>query len=73
MTDNNIINKKFLDSASNETRNMILDTIANHYGISREDAYEELIDDEAEHLLDYVTGNERAETSVIMQKLGFYM
>jgi predicted nucleic acid-binding protein len=53
-----------------QTKNEILDNIANHYGISRQDALSEVTDDEAEHLLDYVTGATRSATSALMQRHG---
>ena len=53
-----------------KTRALILDNIAEHYGITREAALEEVTHDEAEHLLDYVTGPERAATHLFMQRAG---
>lgn len=61
----------FLAAIDAKTKNMILVNIANHYGITTEEAYEEVTDEEAEHLLDYVTGPERMATSALMQKHGF--
>jgi len=63
-------NKAFLNATDAKTRAMILANIANNYGITSADAFEEVTDDEAEHLLDYVTGAERAATSVLMQLHG---
>lgn len=62
--------KRFLDSLDSRTRAEILDNVANHYGITREAAYEEVTDDEAESLLDYVTGPQRAATSLLMKRKG---
>lgn len=53
-----------------KTRDTILVNIANHYGITDVEAFEEVTDEGAENLLDYVTGAERAATSVLMQKYG---
>lgn len=61
----------FLNKINAKTKTLILENIANHYGISINEAYDEVTDEEAEHLLDYVTGSERAATSVLMQKHGF--
>ncbi|AHJ13114.1 hypothetical protein [Sulfurospirillum multivorans] len=61
-------NKLFLDAIDGETKAKVLANIANHYGISNEKAYEEVTDNEAEHLLDYVTGRERTATHVLMQR-----
>jgi len=58
----------FLETISKTAKNLILDNIANHYGISRDEAFEEVVDDEAEHLLEYVTGVERNATLILMKK-----
>lgn len=62
--------KKFLEVIDAKVREAILGNIASHYGITAQEAFEEVTDPEAEHLLDYVTGPERAATSVLMQKYG---
>ena len=59
---------KVIDEKSKTT---ILENIARHYGITLEEALEEVTADDAENLLDYVTGQERAATSCLMQKYGF--
>lgn len=61
---------QFLASVTPETKNDILDNIAQHYGITREQAYAEVTDDEAEHLLDYVTGPTRSGVSLFMSRNG---
>lgn len=61
----------FLAAVDTKTKNMILENIAKHYGITTTEAYEEVTDTEAEHLLDYVTGPERMATGALMQKHGF--
>mgnify|MGYP003405629814 CR=1 FL=1 len=58
----------FLKSIDKRTKNEILSNIAKHYGITDEEAYEEVTDKDAENLLDYVTGPTRAATSVLVQK-----
>jgi hypothetical protein len=63
---NSTINKLFLNGIDSKTRACILKNIANHYGISTEAALEEVLDPDAEHLLDYVTGPERNSVSVLM-------
>jgi DNA-binding XRE family transcriptional regulator len=50
----------FLDVIDAKTKAEILNNIANHYGITAEEAFAEVTDSEAEHLLDYVTGPARA-------------
>jgi hypothetical protein len=58
----------FLNSTDLNVKNEILSNIANHYGITNEQAYEEVIDEEAESLIDYVNGNIRSAISVLIQK-----
>lgn len=65
-------NKKYLDFVVEEAKNKILDIIANHYGISREDAYEEVVDEDAEYLFEYVVTNDRVKIFAEMSKLGLY-
>ena len=59
---------RFLDNIDAATKAAILTNIANHYGITTADAYDEVTDVDAEHLLDYVTGPQRAATSTLMQR-----
>lgn len=58
----------FLNSLDSKTKNEILSNISNHYGITNETAFEEVTDEEAENLLDYVTGQTRTATNVLVQK-----
>jgi hypothetical protein len=46
----------------------ILKNIADHYGISMEQAYREITDEDAEHLLDYVTGPTRYAVQALMKR-----
>lgn len=64
------ITRKFFGLTDRRTTNKILDNIAAHYGITRMEAMNEVLDDEAESLLDYVTGSERAATSLLMKRHG---
>lgn len=64
------ITARFLNSIDPRTKDAILNSIAKHYGISQADAYEEVTDDEAEHLLDYLVEPMRSATSVMMQACG---
>lgn len=61
---------KFLAVIDAKTKAEILNNIAKHYGITVEQALAEVTDEEAEHLLDYVTGPVRTATSVLMQRHG---
>ncbi len=58
----------FLNSTDLKTKNEILSNIANHYGITNEEAYKEVIDEEAESLMDYITGNTRSAVNVLVQR-----
>lgn len=60
----------FLSKTTKQARAMILENIANHYCITVSDAFEEVTDEDAEHLLDYVTGPTRAATQVLMMRIG---
>lgn len=62
--------KTFLASTDAKTRNEILANIASHYGITSAEAFAEVTDEEAEHLLDYVTGPIRTATSLLMKRHG---
>jgi hypothetical protein len=63
------ITKAFLAAIDESAKAEILANVAGHYGISPEEAFQEVTDDEAEHLLDYVTGPLRAATHVLMQRV----
>lgn len=60
-------NLTFLNRIDETTKNNILSNIAVHYQITNEMAFEEVTHEEAEHLLDYVTGNERNSVHILMQ------
>ena len=63
-------NYAFLRSADTATREAIFTAIGNHYGITRSEVQDEVTSADAEHLLDYLTGNVRAATSLLMQRAG---
>jgi len=63
-------NTAFLAAITAEARNSILEAIARNYGITLNEAFEEVTHEEAENLLDYLTGATRAAASVLMQKCG---
>lgn len=60
--------KRFLDMLDSKTRAEILANIAKHYGFTPEAAYQEVIDEDAESLLDYITGPMRDATSLLMKR-----
>jgi hypothetical protein len=64
------ITKTFFTAISLQTKNLILDNIAAHYGITRAAALDEVTHDDAEHLLDYVTGPGRDFTHLFMRQAG---
>jgi len=58
------INEMFLEVLDTKTCNAVIENIAAHYGISVNDAIDEVIDDEAESIMDYLTGSVRTATSL---------
>lgn len=64
--DNSKTTTAFFSRISTKARDLILSNIAAHYGISLQEALEEVTHPEAEHLLDYVTGPQRAATQLLM-------
>ena len=50
------INKGFLNSIG-DYKILILTNIASHYGISVQEAYNEVTHDEAENIIDYIYGS----------------
>lgn len=59
---------QFLAAIDAKARRLILQSIADDYGISVHEAYAEVTGPDAEHLLEYLTGSARAATSLLMQK-----
>lgn len=64
------LNAQFLSVLDGDTKSSILKGIAEHYKITPAQAYEEVTDPEAEHLLDYLVGPLRGATSLLMQRHG---
>jgi len=60
-------NKQFLSVIDGKAKALILESIAVHYGITSQEAYDEVTDTEAEHLLDYMVEPQRSAASVLMQ------
>lgn len=69
-TTNAAITKAFFRIIAAPTKRIILTCIADHYGISTEEAFDEVTNDEAEDLCDYLTGSTRTATSALMQRHG---
>ncbi len=68
--DNAQITARFLAVTDAETKAEVLANIARHYGISEQEALAEVTGEEAQHLLDYVTGSARAAVCALMQRHG---
>lgn len=64
------LNAQFLSVIDQKSKVSILGSIAGQYGITLEEAYAEVVDPEAEHLLDYLREPMRSATSVLMQRHG---
>lgn len=58
----------FFAQIEEATKAEILANVASHYGITPEAALAEVTDDEAESLLDYLTGSVRTATSLLMKR-----
>jgi DNA-binding transcriptional ArsR family regulator len=67
---NHIATIAFFAATDAKTKTEILAAIAKHYGISKSEALEEVTDEEAESLLDYLTGSIRTATSLLMKRHG---
>ena len=65
---NATITKTFFALTDAATRADVLKNIAAHYGISTDEAFAEVTDDEAESLLDYITGPMRAATLALYRR-----
>lgn len=68
---NATINSRFLAATDTKTRSQILGAIAKHYGITADQAFNEVIDADAEHLLDYLTEPIRSAARIVMKRHGF--
>jgi len=64
-------NKTFLETVTTTEKNLILSAIAKHYGITNNEALEEVTNPEAENILDYLTGQTRNVAFGLYRKHGF--
>ena len=62
-------NATFLAAIGDEAKAVILEGIANHYDISPQQAYEEVSNEYAEHLLAYMVEPHRTFASALMMKM----
>lgn len=65
------INILFLQSIDDETRNEIISSIARHYGTSNEEIIDEVSNEEAHCLLEYMVLPYRDATYLLMKAKGF--
>ena len=71
-TANHITTKAFFAATDTQMKNMVLAAIANRYGITTDQAFKEVTDEDAEGLLDYLTGSVRIATALIMKRHGLH-
>jgi hypothetical protein len=60
--------QRFFNLIDSQSKNMILESIAKHYGQTVQIILDEVLDSEAESLLDYMVGTERSATYLLMKK-----
>lgn len=65
-------NAQFLAIIEANSKAEILANIAKHYGITAQEAQDEVTRDDAEHLLDYMVEPQRSAVSVLMQAHGMH-
>jgi hypothetical protein len=65
---NHELTRTFFQVTDAATKRDVLQNIADHYGITPEEAEVEVTAPEAEHLLDYITGTMRPATQGIMKR-----
>lgn len=64
-------NAEFLSVIDKESKDAILSSIAKHYGISVEEAFAEVSDEESHDLLEYMIEPLRSGAHFMMCQLGF--
>jgi hypothetical protein len=62
------LNVAFLNSLDSNTLETVLNNIANHYGITQDEAFSEVTDKESENIMDYITGSIRPAVSLLFNK-----
>ena len=72
MLNNGQKNQIFLAAVDSRINHQILDSIAKHYGITRQAALLEVTDEEAENLLEYLNVEIRSATSLIMRRMAIH-
>jgi hypothetical protein len=69
-TDNGTVNKAYLLSLTEKQKRLILGHISVYYLITEREVWDEVTGDEAEKLLDYMTGSLRTEVHGHMLRKG---
>jgi hypothetical protein len=70
-TTNAAMNRAFFRATDAGTKRMVLGAIAKHYGTTPDAIWDEVTEDGAEDLLDYIpAGGVRAATHLLMQRHG---
>ena len=64
------VTRAFFRLTTAQVERELLANIATHYGISPDEAFDEVTNDDAEDLLDYITGDARNAAYVLMQRHG---
>jgi hypothetical protein len=68
INNNGKINEAFLMTLDGKVYQEIIGSMARHYGISIDEATDELINEDAENILEYLQGAYRTACSVLFQK-----
>ena len=68
MTTQGNINEAFISNLDNRTFLKVMSNIANHYGITEDEVLNEVCDDEAENIMDYITGDIRPAVSLFFNQ-----
>lgn len=63
-------NKKYLEFVVKSVKEEIVNGIAREYGISFDEAYDELIDEDAEYLYEYSGSGDRVKIFIALKILG---
>ena len=61
-------NQIFHSVIDKKTKEEIITSIANNYGISKAEALDEVTSEESEHLLDYLSGPIRSAVSLLFKR-----
>lgn len=65
---NSEITKEFLLNTDTKTANVIVNNISAHYGITTDEVFDEIYNEDAQSLMDYITGDIRKTVSLIFNR-----